>query len=346
MPVTHSTKPRAQKSKSSTPLADKLVALAPTDQSAVWVQRFARHLDDRPATDQELRAFAEPHLERVEDEEIGYRTVFTYMSRAISTKPYLKATAFMKVLEQQANLTDGQYRAPECSTEVVAFLHAELKNPDINILIRMGLWVQMARGGRRVDASRVTIDSPRDDGIYWRAGKNIQKTSSRKNVALPHKILSLLPEPPMTWSEWRAMGGAATQPLLEVYDIFGVNAHLATYPFTEKITTESIRDIYHRVVIVACNQDYEEATKYTIHSMSSTMLRQAYGKPREKVAHLTNEARQAWNLKHGVPAENAANQRHGDQGMPSDDDAPLILSFNRLQQLRRTKKTRKTKSKK
>ena len=168
------------------------------------------------------------------------------------------------------------------------------------------MWVQMTCGGRPCNIEKARRDTIYYDGVFWRRGKNIKDTGSRKAVTLEDEMLMYLPLPPIPWEEWEEIP-PESQPFLELYTSAKVNAYLKQIPVKPHMTSESIRDVFHNVLLEHTKDDCEEATKKPVHKLGSTALASAYAVPR-KVA---------------LPTEGASSPTLGDP-----DDAPLVARLD------------------
>ena len=269
-------------SATSTPLADLVAKKGPKDQGKKLRAAFNRHLrraGKKSATDEDLRGFAEPYLQKVRTGYISYRTVFTYMSRATAGHRRCRQQ-FFKGLSKLANATDGDHKAPRCSDPVEQKVVGLLSCNEIPIMHRMGIFVQVCRGGRASDPEWVRRDGLTKKGIYWRVSKNITKSDDRKDVVIPEELNVLLPPPPMPWAEWEKI--PANEFPLKGYDWRLCNRYLKKYvPTQPQITSESIRDIYHRALDRVYPGDKKKKAEFTIHRMDTKMLSAHYDAPRK-----------------------------------------------------------------
>ena len=152
--------------------------------------------------------------------------------------------------------------------EVKQAFYELLEDPTIDKLARMGLWLPAARGGRAKDTAKLRVDSVKEDGIYWRTGKSIKKPSQRKNVRLPDDMLEKIPRAPMSFEEWWSYGASA-RPLEKAFSAEVANAALKRVKCAPHLTSESIRDVFHRLAFEKTDHDYQAATRYTVHQPDS-----------------------------------------------------------------------------
>lgn len=209
-------------------------------------------------------------------------SAYTYMKYILKDRRFYKHTFSdaTKALETKSSKVGPIRKAPtlgeEHAANVLQYIHsgdpAELK-------LRSGLWCQVVTGGRRVDVSRLGLNCMNwgeeiIESVHWRWTKSIRKAGDSKLCPSLEEVREMAGPPPFTleeWTQWchNSKDGCG----FEDYSNASANQKLAelSVGFSERATTTSLRDIFHRVLAKVCDRDSSAMVRFTQHRTGKTL---------------------------------------------------------------------------
>lgn len=179
-----------------------------------------------------------------------------------------------KAIQTEAGSIGSLKKAPAADSELIEILKNWFAaGPAEDVIARGGAYLQTISGGRPIDVKRLRgggmVFSGRDiRSIDWRWTKSIKKAKDAKTVFPPEEIFQKLGPPPFTPEQWKKWGGrdGLLFPFAD-YTSDLVNMHLKELSkgFSEKLLSTSLRNIYHEVLGVTCENDAAKMARFTPH---------------------------------------------------------------------------------
>lgn len=209
-------------------------------------------------------------------------SAYTYMRYVLQDRRFYRHSfaESTKALETKAGKIGPIRKAPSLGVEhaenILKYIHT---GDAADLKLRSGLWCQVATGGRRVDVSRLGQNCMNwtdgfIDSIHWRWTKSIKNPGNAKLCPTLDEVRSMAGPPPFTEDEWIAWCSADAEGCgLSSYSNNAANTKLdeLSNNFTERATTTSLRDIFHRILAQVHNKDSNAMVRFTQHRTGKTL---------------------------------------------------------------------------
>ena len=223
-------------------------------------------------------------------------SVYTYLRYVSQKYPSVRFMPAFKAVETESSSIGCKNKAPKidpsCLKKVLMWIS---QGPAAELKKRAGAWLQCAAGGRVCDVARLRgpglqLTPERYPKIVdWRWTKSIKRSADAKTVHPPECVWKKVGPAPFTVKDWTTWSERHEFPLHD----YSINDELAelSKDFSEKLTSTSLRDVYHEIIDDFCDHDPKKMQAYTVHK-SAKSIAASYMSGRRVATAKSNNASQ------------------------------------------------------
>jgi hypothetical protein len=239
---------------------------------------------------------------RLKKADLGFLEVSscaTYLRYVTQKYKALASAPCFRAIETEAGSVGPKHKAAAAGAQLVARVVRFFHDSSKPFVERAGAWMQTTTGARPIDVSQLcgggaTFEPSRLVSVDWRWTKSIKKPKDAKSVDMPPGIAAIVGPPPFSPAKWRKLSGDGSVRPLKEYSSSSINPFLKELSsgFTEKITSATLRDVYHQHLKEFCGGDEVMMARYTVHR-SGKSLRSSYMTATRKKAEPGPRAKKA-----------------------------------------------------